>query len=133
MSNLPSSEKKLKLDINDEFINDSVLNANLGHEIFVTTSDKIKLNLIDYRNKLLVKKSWMTPLGIDVSLLAAICTSDFKDFFGITSSEIRSLFIFSAAACTVWFLYSLGKALESYWKHRNVDDSEYFINSLRKK
>ena len=49
---------------------------NIDHNLITTTEDKLKLLLIKYANKLENKKSWLTPLGIFITLFLVPLTTE---------------------------------------------------------
>lgn len=61
-------------------INPSGISQNTDTHIIGITEDKLHRILGDYQQSVLKSRDWVAPLGIFLSLVAALCTSNFNDF-----------------------------------------------------
>ncbi|MGJ1446056.1 hypothetical protein [Sphingobacterium spiritivorum] len=104
----------LNIDLNDEFSKNMTVHKNVEQEIIITTSDKIKLVLIETKEILTSKRDWWTPFGLFMTFVITFCTADFKGFLGLTKDTWEALFIFLTVATFVWLIFSLIK-LGKYW------------------
>lgn len=129
-SNLSESRLNLQLS-NEEMLRNSTFNSNAGQIFIFTTVDKVKLSLIKHRSTIKIKNEWITPLGISISLLAALVTANFKDFLGLSHDIIESFFIFSLDLSSIWFFISLCRALCFLIKYRGRDDTDLIIDDLK--
>lgn len=90
---MPTETPKTTFSI-EELSKNSTITTNVEQEYIVTTSDKIKLILIDWEKNKKLATEWWTYLGMTVSFLIPLFTADFKDFFGLNADFIRALFVF---------------------------------------
>ncbi|QCI14030.1 hypothetical protein E6B08_22970 [Pseudomonas putida] len=61
-------------------INPSGISQNTDTHIIGITEDKLHRILGEYQQSVIKSRDWMAPLGILLSLVAALCTSNFNDF-----------------------------------------------------
>ena len=73
---------KPAFDLNSECIN----YTNISQGIIHITEDKLKVILLQYKDKHLQFYSWTTPLGNLFSCLLATITSNFENTWGINAS-----------------------------------------------
>ena len=84
---------KPAFDLNSECIN----YTNISQGIIHITEDKLKVILLQYKDKHLQFYSWTTPLGIFLSCLLATIISNFENTWGINASTWQAVFII----CTI--------------------------------
>ncbi|KAA3615693.1 MAG: hypothetical protein D8M58_15985 [Calditrichaeota bacterium] len=94
--------------------------SNLGQIIITTTEDKLKNNLNEFIPIIGLRKAWLTPFALCVSVLGTLLTANFADKFGQTgdfwNASFTIIFIFSA----IWTIYSLFK-LAKRWKDTQIE------------
>lgn len=114
-------QQDINIDLNDN------LNVyqNTAQDCIVTTKDKLELVLIKTEKALVDKNSWQTPLGLIISCIVALVSSNFKDFF-LTASEWKSLFVFSVIACSIWLLHTIKIA----WRNRRKGNIDNIIEQI---
>ena len=114
-------QQDINIDLNDN------LNVyqNTAQDCIVTTKDKLELVLIKTEKALVDKNSWQTPLGLIVSCIVALVSSNFKDFI-LTASEWKSLFVFSVIACSIWLLHTIKIA----WRNRRKGNIDNIIEQI---
>lgn len=128
-NNIPETNNNL-VNIGHELSKKITVYTNLDHDIVVTTSDKIKLVLIETKDVLISLKSWMTPFSVLLTLIVTLLTTDFKqEKFGINAAVWKSTFILSSLICLFWLIYSIIKAE----KNKNKGDVEEIIQRLKLK
>lgn len=98
-----------------------------GRDDIITTLDKVRICLNNYRNFLRWQNDWWGVAGLIITTLLALLTSDFKDTLGIPpiywKFGILSLFILLVLR------YSL--KLLSFLFYINESQLEAFIDELR--
>ncbi len=114
-------QQDINIDLNDN------LNVyqNTAQDCIVTTKDKLELVLIKTEKALVDKNSWQTPLGLIISCIVALVSSNFKDFI-LTASEWKSLFVFSVIACSIWLLHTIKIA----WRNRRKGNIDNIIEQI---
>lgn len=108
---------KPAIDLNSDCVN----YTNVSQGIIHITEDKLKVILLEHRDKSNQVYSWTTPLGIFVSSLLATITSDFGDTWGIPASTWEAIFIICTVVTGIWSLFSGICALRNR-KGRKIND-----------
>lgn len=106
-----------RIDLNSECVNYNNVSQGLIH----ITEDKLKVILLEHKNKNSLFYSWTTPLGIFISCLLATVTSNFGDTWGISSSTWEAIFIICTVITGGWLIYAIGCALANI-KGRKIND-----------
>lgn len=106
---------------------------NLDTEIITTTVDKLMLALRDHRKAFRGKSEWMGPLGILLTIVASLASSNFSPTLGLSASTWAALFIFCGILTSLWLTVSLARLFQSIGKggldelvdriRGNLDDS----------
>jgi hypothetical protein len=105
------------------------LTQGLIKDIIVTTTDKLKNQLNDYQKFQVGKFEWVGPLGILVTLIAALVATDFKDFLNIEGVFWETLFIILLLSSLVWLSYLIYKII----RHRKQRDLNYLLQKIKKR
>lgn len=108
---------KPAIDLNSECVN----YTNVSQGIIHITEDKLKVILIEHKDKNHQFYSWTTPLGIFLSCLFATITSNFEDTWGIPASTWHAIFIISTVITVIWLIYAIINAIRNI-KERKIDD-----------
>lgn len=120
-------ENKISIDLSD---NRNVY-KNTAQDYIVTTRDKIELVLLKTEKCLTNKNAWMTPLGLIVTCVITLLSSDFKDFI-LSASVWKAVFILTTIICIIWLVYALYVLIRN-WHKGNIDDIIDSIISETKK
>jgi len=96
----------------------AVVHSNLNQEVIQVTEDKLRLILKEHVVNIEQKNSWMTPLGVLLSVVTAFSTSSFKDAFGLKAATWEAVFIITGVVSMVWLLKALYTAFDS----KTIDD-----------
>lgn len=110
-----------------ELFESSVVHKNVAQEIVVTTEDKIRLCLIEYKDVLNAKTDWIAPAGILAALITTLVAADFRQFLGLSSEVWRALFMIGSMISA----FSLLRALYTAIKYRGYDRIESIIKKLK--
>lgn len=120
------SSSSQNINVQEEFSQRLTVHKNLCQDVLVTTEDKVRLCLLKHKERLNMRNEWMVPLGIFLTLIAALCAADFKVF--ILKAEVwEAIFLLSAVISFVWFVISVIRA----WKCRGENDIEVIITTLK--
>lgn len=78
---------------------------NLDQNIIRITEDKLKLILKDYQSDIEDKKAWQNPLGIFITLiLTLLTTQNFKNLFHIQASVWQAAFYIATFLVCIWLI-----------------------------
>lgn len=108
---------KPTIDLNSKCVN----YTNVSQGIIHITDDKLKVILLEYREKNNQFYSWTTPLGIFLSCLFATITADFKNTWWLSASTWQAIFILCTIGTSVWLIYSVIQAFNNR-KGRKIDE-----------
>jgi hypothetical protein len=117
-----SIEATLKAELNQ-------FTQGISKDFIVTTTDKLKNQLNDYQKFQVGKFEWLGPLGILVTLIAALVATDFRDFLNIKGIFWETLFIFALLSSLIWLLYLIFKII----RHREQRDLNNLIQKIKKR
>lgn len=107
------------ISIGQELSEQLTLHKNLQQVVLVTTTDKVRLCLLEHQTHLSKANDWVAPAGVVIAAIATLCAADFKSFI-FDASVWKALFIITAIGSTMWLV----RALISLWKgrkHRGID------------
>ena len=108
--------KKPSIDMESlarQVMNASECHINISPKIIITTEDKIHICLSNHLKQMERKRSWCTPLGILIAIVATFATSTFKSAFGLSSNTWLAIFIIAGAVTCVWLIWSIKAGLKS--------------------
>lgn len=102
----------------------STIYSNLSQGIIITTEDKLRLNLIDFKTRLTDHRSWISPLGIFLAILIVFPTTSFKEFLGISPDTWQAMFIFTG-------LLSFGWLIKTIFRIQSAASIDQFVLSIK--
>lgn len=117
----------LSIDVGDELTKCSTIYKNVNQDIIITTEDKIKLVLMGTREVLTAQREWWTPLGLLLSFVATLVTTDFKDSMGFTKDTWAAIFIILTTLSIIWLI----RAWIKLYKTRNQDNLDIIIKKIK--
>lgn len=81
---------------------------NIDTNLIIITEDKLENCLLKHLRYLRVKRMWITPFTLALSLIAALSATKFEvDLFNIPRSVWQAGFYLCTLGCLVWLSYSL--------------------------
>ncbi|QSX75607.1 hypothetical protein HIV01_003485 [Lysobacter arenosi] len=80
------------------------VHRNTSQEIVEITVDKLRLILSAHIKKSEKLNEWQAALGVLISLIATLCTTTFRDTFGVRADVWKALFIVACVLSTVWLI-----------------------------
>lgn len=115
-----------KNNISAKFADSLEIHENLKQHAWFILEDKVKLTLIEYEKQFEQAVDWKAPLSVLITIIAAIATTKFEDFFFVPAPTMRALFYFGA----IFFLWqTVTKAINAR-KQKKVKIEEV-IQKLR--
>lgn len=119
----------LSVDFGDELSKNLTIHKNVKQEIIITTSDKIRLVLLNTKEVLTAQRDWWTPFGLLISFVTTLCTADFRDSFGLTKEFWHAIFIILTLVSSLWFIHTIYKLIKSWGQ----DDLNKIIEHIKLK
>ena len=101
--------------------------ANIQEEAIVTTEDKIKIAFTEYNAVHKYSGEFFTFLGIFISILLSITTSNFKSVLGLSAETVEAIFVLSLI---ISFAICVVSAIK-WIRHRKQLSFAYFISQLK--
>lgn len=83
------------------------VHSNLTAEVIEITSEKLELILRAHLSCLDRESSWHAPLGILITIILVLLTTDFKATFGLSADTWNAVFIISGALTIAWLIKTL--------------------------
>ena len=106
---------KFTINIKD----DDKLYQNTNQEWIVTTKDKLKLFLMESEKALGEKKAWIAPLGLFLSTLIALVSTNFKKW--LFPAEVWHAIFIIVCAVSAFFVVKYGITAIKNKKSGNID------------
>src|SRR5688500_6648625 len=94
--------KGLSIDIGNELSKDLTIHKSVNQEIILTTSDKLRLVLMETKQSLTTKRDWLTPFGLTISFVGTLCTAEFKQTLGLNADFWHALFVLLLIMSSAW-------------------------------
>lgn len=91
----------------------SAIYLNVAQEVIVTTEDKVLLWLSEHLKRMERRRSWITPLGIFITIVLTLATSSFKDILYLSADTWRAIFIIVGLISLALFIGFIIEALKS--------------------
>ncbi len=118
----------IKLEVPAHVDDSSVVHADVGQDVIVTTSDRLELKVRDHMATLKRKHEWQAPMAVFASLLLGLVTSDFKEVLGFSADFWHALFALGTFGAFCW----LGAAGRLAWESRNDGTVDDFLQAFKK-
>jgi len=115
-----SQEQRISIDLNSELSKNLTVHKNVKQEFILTTTDKIKLVLIERKESMLSGREWWMPLGLLISFVTTLLTADFKDALYLPKDVWHALFVWLTLGSVIWLIVKLNK-LRKHWGRNNLD------------
>ncbi|WP_207869487.1 hypothetical protein [Pseudomonas sp. 51_B] len=101
----------------------SRIHINTSSEVITITQDKLRIALMENSDIFRSRDSWIAPLGIALTLLITLLTTDFKDFL-LEKSVWKAVFYIA-------LFVSLGWLLKEYKYRPAANSVDSLINKLK--
>ncbi len=97
------------------------IHSSVAQVVIITTEDKLKIILNEYKDTQIDSKSWIAPLGIFLTLVGTLTTSTPNDFW-LPKEFWHPVYGGAAVAAGIWLLVSGHKAWRAWRKPLSVAD-----------
>lgn len=101
--------------------------SNVKSDLIEITHDKLENILLKHLKNLDIRKSWITPASIFLTVLIARLTSTFNDSLGIPKNVWDAFFLIIMMVSGIWLLWKIIEICNC-WKKSSV---EYLINTIK--
>ncbi len=103
MSNLPPKIPRTKrIDVFE-------VHSNVSAELVEITTEKLELILRQHVDCLSGKNLWQAPLGICLTIILVLLTSNFNAKFGLSPDTWTAIFVISLVLSLLWLVVALLK------------------------
>lgn len=92
-----------------KFVDSLTVHTNLGERVVSISESKIRICLMNYLQNLKERGEWITPLGLSITILITLLTTDFQDRFSIPKDTWQAIFVICGVISFVWLIRSLIK------------------------
>jgi hypothetical protein len=101
--------------------------SNVKSDLIEITHDKLENILLKHLKNLDIRKSWITPASIFLTVLITRLTSTFNDSLGIPKDVWNAFFLILMVSAAIWLLWRIIEIIKC-WKKSSV---EYLINNIK--
>jgi hypothetical protein len=124
----PFPRKGAVIELDQEDLRSEVIiHKNLTQDVLLTTEDKMKLALIEYRDVLTARNEWLSSALLVLSLLSSLLLSDFKDVGPITAATWQSIYFIFLVLVVVRF----GNVVIKMVQHRKRSRIDFVISKIK--
>ena len=89
--------------------------TNVKSDLIEITEDKLENILLKYLHIISIRKSWIIPLSILVTVLLTQLSASFGDKFGVSGTVWEAIFVLITFSTGVWFVVSIIRIILN-WK-----------------
>ena len=97
------------------------LRSNVKSDLIEITEDKLENILLKHLHKMAIRKEWITPFSLFLTVLLANLTATFAKKFGIDADVWHAFFLLFAFASFIWLVWSLVRLI-ARWKGASIDN-----------
>ncbi len=124
----PVSKKGAIIELDEEdFKGEVVVHKNLTQDIVLTTEDKLKLALIQYKDVLISRSEWLGAATLALSFLSSLLLTNFKDIGPLTADTWRAVYL-------IFFLLAFARLVNVIYKtyvNRKKANVDYVIKMIK--
>jgi hypothetical protein len=124
----PSPRKGAIIELEQEDLkSDVIIHKNLTQDVLLTTEDKMKLTLIEYREILASRAEWLGAGVLALSFLSTLLFTGFKDIGPLKASTWQAIY-------AIFFILSFGRfvmVLVKMYQNRKKASINYIIRKIK--
>jgi len=105
-----------------------IIHKNLTQDVLLTTEDKMKLALIEYREILTARGEWLSAAVLTLSFLSSLLLTEFKNVGPISAATWQATYFIFFLLALIRFINILVKMFQNRHKAR----IDYLINRIKK-
>jgi len=106
-----------------EIVQNSHVQINVAQNTLIVTEDRLRLCLIEHRDRLADRQGWLGPLGLCIAVGTTLSTTNFQNRL-LDAATWHAIFIIGFFGSLFWSILSIIRAAKS----RSIED---LINQLR--
>ena len=125
----PEQHVNFSSPADSKFINQ--IRSNVKSDLIEITADKLENILLKHMSKVGVRKSWLTPLALFLTVLLANLTATFSKKFGIDGPVWQAIFILGTIVSLVWLLFIIFR-IWACWKTCSLEHLISIIKNAQK-
>ena len=95
-----------------QFVNIQSLHVNVAQTVIITTEDKMRLCLEKHLKRMELKREWITPFSVWLSIIVTLTTTTPINFL-LPAQTWFAVFVIAAIGTFIWFLWLLKAARKS--------------------
>jgi hypothetical protein len=123
----PAKGAIIELD-QEDLKSEVIIHKNLTQDVVLTTEDKLKLALIEYRETLSPRAGLFGMVQATISFLLTMVAASFKDTGPISGTTWQAIYFFLFA----YSLYNLITSLVRMFLNRKKAKIDYLIREIKK-
>ncbi len=111
----------------EDLKSDVIIHKNLTQDVLLTTEDKMKLTLIEYREVLASRAEWLGAGVLALSFLSSLLFTGFKDIGPLKASTWQAIY-------AIFFILSFGRFVTVVYKmyvNRKKATINYVIRRIK--
>jgi len=111
----------------EDLKSDVIIHKNLTQDVLLTTEDKMKLTLIEYREVLASRAEWLGAGVLALSFLSSLLFTSFKDIGSLKASTWQAIY-------AIFFILSFGRfviVLYKMYVNRKKATINYVIRRIK--
>lgn len=116
----------VKIELEKEFTERLTIHKNIGQEVVVTTVDKVRICLMENRDRLLGQREWLTPLSLFLAFVTTLNAAEFREFI-LKPAVWQAVYLIGSIVTFVWFVATAARA----WRHRASVSIDTIVNTLK--
>ena len=119
-------ESKFSESFAPDYVQQMKVHTNFDQNIVIVTEDRLELCLRNHLDCISRHKAWVTPVSLLAAFIATLCTSSFKDAFGLPAATWQALFVLFVIVTAIWSILSVIDAF------RNKSSLRQLIDAIKK-
>jgi hypothetical protein len=101
----------------EQLIQNTKVHLNLGQDAIIITEDKVRLCLIRHSERISESNSWIAPIGVFLTILITLVTTEFKPFI-FDAAVWKAIFVICGFMSGGWLIKSCLRS----WRPPSIDD-----------
>ncbi len=101
-----SPEAKFTEAFASDYLQQATVHLNFDQNLVIITEDRLHLCLRNHLECIESKKAWIAPVSLFVAFVTTLCTTSFKDTFGLPANTWQALFVLLSIVSFVWSIFA---------------------------
>ncbi len=108
-----SPETKFSESFAADYVQQTRVHLNFDQNVVIITEDRLELCLRKHLECIDSRRAWITPVSLLAAFITTLCTSDFRDSFGLSASTWQALFVLLVITSAIWSGITVFKAFRT--------------------